>query len=298
MPVGYVLRKGDAKYPYALLRQYSDWGLEAVDIAAPSRRFWADIEVVDAPVEVGIDVGSVKTAPTPGELLSSLPPEDNWQSHARRSLARLQAYFLVTEDPQRRMDAREVDTLSHQVSLVRHILQNDHLRRVLVADEVGLGKTIESGLILREILQQRPEARILYLAPARLVSNVRTEFDRLKLPFRQWTSQEADARLSDPKIIASIHRAVHGENFDRVIATTPWDVIIVDECHHLSAWEQNGGKPSEAYRLVKELIDRQGPEARVILMSGTPHQGHEARFENLLNLLRTPHEQKSNLSGI
>jgi superfamily II DNA or RNA helicase len=297
MPVGYVLQKGDGKYPYALLRQYADWGLEAVDLAAPPRRFWADAEASDSPVEVGVEAGSVRTVPTPAELLSSLPSGDNWQAHARRSLARLQAYFLITEDPQRRMDAREVETLSHQVSLVRHILQNDSLRRVLIADEVGLGKTIESGLILREILQQRPEARILYLAPARLVSNVRVEYDRLKLPFRQWTSQDADARLSDPKIIASIHRAVHGENFGRVVATTPWDVIIVDECHHLSAWEEDGGKPSEAYRLVKELIDRQGTEARVILMSGTPHQGHETRFENLLNLLRAPNEQKANLAG-
>lgn len=195
------------------------------------------------------------------------------------------------------MDAREVDTLSHQVSLARHVLQNENLRRVLIADEVGLGKTVEAGLILRETLQRRPEARVLYLAPARLVSNVRAEFDRLKLPFRQWSAQEADARLTDPKIIASMHKAVHGENFDRVVETAPWDVIIVDECHHLSAWEEDGGKPGEAYRLVKELIDRQGPEARVILMSGTPHQGHETRFENVLNLLRAPDEQKANLTG-
>ncbi|MBX7135831.1 MAG: DEAD/DEAH box helicase [Fimbriimonadaceae bacterium] len=297
MPVGSVIQKADAKHPYALLRQYSDWGLEAVDLAAPPRRFWADTEAAEPPVEVGVEVGAVRSLPTPAELLSSLPSSDNWQAQGRRSLARLQAYFLLAEDPQRRLDAREVDTLSHQVSLVSHILQNENLRRVLIADEVGLGKTVEAGLILREVLQQRPETRVLYLAPARLVSNVRTEFDRLKLPFRQWSAQDADARLTDPKIIASIHRAVHGDNFDRVIATMPWDVIIVDECHHLSAWEQEGGKPSEAYRLVKELIDRQGPEARVILMSGTPHQGHETRFENLLNLLRATSEQKANLSG-
>jgi len=130
-----------------------------------------------------------------------LPAGENWPSHSRRSLARLHAYFLITEDPQRRLDAREVDTLAHQVSLVRHILQDENMRRVLIADEVGLGKTVEAGLLLREILEQRPEARILYLAPARLVSNVRTEFDRLKLPFRQWSAQDADGRLTDPKII-------------------------------------------------------------------------------------------------
>jgi len=297
MPIGYVLQRNDSKYPHALLKQYSDWGLEAVDLVSPPRRFWAEADTADSPVEVGVEISSVRALPTPADLLNNLPAADNWQAHGRRSLARLQAYFLVCEDPQRRMDAREVDTLSHQVSLVHHILQNESLRRVLIADEVGLGKTVEAGLILRELLQQRPEARILYLAPARLVGNVRVEFERLKLPFRQWSAQDADARLTDSKIIASIHRAVHGENFDRITTTIPWDVLIVDECHHLSAWEEDGGKPSEAYRLVKELIDRQGPEARVILMSGTPHQGHETRFENLLNLLRAPNEQKTNLSG-
>jgi len=297
MPIGYVLQKVDGRYPYALLRQYSDWGLEVLDLAAPPRRFWSDSDTADGPVEVGVAISAVKALPTPAQLVSSLPAGENWPSHSRRSLARLHAYFLITEDPQRRLDAREVDTLAHQVSLVRHILQDENMRRVLIADEVGLGKTVEAGLLLREILEQRPEARILYLAPARLVSNVRTEFDRLKLPFRQWSAQDADGRLTDPKIIASIHRAVHGGNFDLVVETMPWDVIVVDECHHLSAWEEDGGKPSGAYRLVKELIDRQGSEARVILMSGTPHQGHETRFENLLSLLRTPSEQKSNLAG-
>src|SRR4051812_29033585 len=125
MPIGYVLQRGDAKYPYALLRQYSDWGLEALDVATPPRRFWSDAETAEGPVEVGVEIGGVKPLPTPAELLTSLPAGDNWQSHGRRSLARLNAYFLLIEDPQRRMDAREVDTLSHQVSLVRHILQND-----------------------------------------------------------------------------------------------------------------------------------------------------------------------------
>lgn len=297
MPVGNVLQKPDSPYSYALLRQYSDWGLEAVDIVGPPRRFWADQDVAEGPVEVGLELSRVRTLPSPAVLLETLAESDNWQAQGRRSLARLQAHFLICEDPQRRMDAREVDTLSHQVSLVRHILQDESLRRVLIADEVGLGKTVEVGLILRELMQQRPEIRVLYLAPARLVSNVRVEFDRLKLPFRQWSAQDGDARLSDSKIIASIHRAVHGENFERVVGTTPWDVLIVDECHHLSAWEQDGGKPSEAYSLVKELIERQGPEGRVILMSGTPHQGHEARFENLLNLLRASNEKKTDIAG-
>jgi len=195
------------------------------------------------------------------------------------------------------MDAREVETLSHQVSLVSHVLRNDSLRRVMIADEVGLGKTVEAGLIIRALLDQRSELRILYLAPARLVSNVLTEFERLRLPFRRWASQGADARLTDHMVVASIHRAVHKGHFDSFTQSKPWDVIVVDECHHLSAWEQDGGKPSQAYKLVQALIDRQGSSGRVILMSGTPHQGHQARFENLLNLLKSAGEEAGMLAG-
>lgn len=200
----------------------------------------------------------------PTELLANLPAEDNWPAQSRRSVGRLQAYFLICEDPQRRLDAREVETLAHQVSLVRHVLENEHLRKVLVADEVGLGKTVEVGLIIKELLELQPSLRVFYLSPARLVNNVRREFERLGLRFRQWTSIEPDARLTtDSRIIASIHRAVHGENFGRVTKTQAWDVLVVDECHHLSAWQAGGEKPREAYKLVRELIQKQSADGRV-----------------------------------
>ena len=60
----------------------------------------------------------------------------------------------------------------------------------------------------------------------------------------------------------------------------------MDECHHLTDWEIGGGNPRENFKLVSDVIGRLDPEARVIFMSGTPHQGHEARFENLLKLLK------------
>jgi SNF2 family DNA or RNA helicase len=297
MPANYLYTKPGSPYSFAFLREHEEWGLKTIDLVGPPRRFWSDQESPDVLVEGGIDLRRVQPLPSPAQLLQDLPANDNWQSHSRRSLARLHAHYLICEDPQRRMDVREVDTLSHQVSLVRHILQSEGLKRVLVADEVGLGKTVEIGLLLKELLTQRPGLRVLYLAPARLVSNVRREFDRLQLPFRQWTAQDGDARLSDPKLIASLHRAVHGNNFDKLLETPPWDILIVDECHHLSAWSSDGSDPSEAYRLVRELVACQPQDARVILMSGTPHQGHATRFENLLRFLRGAHETDEQIAG-
>lgn len=291
-----VMREGQT-LPATVLRQYEEFGFPSVDLVNPPRRFWADRDAPGPAVETQVDARRVSQLTTPSGLLADLPGDDNWPAQTRRSLARLWAHYLVCEDPLRRLDARPVNTLAHQVSLVQHVLETDHLRRVLVADEVGLGKTVEAGLLIQHLLDQSPGLRVLYLAPARLVANVRREFDRLGLHFRQWSATENTAHLSDPLLVASIHRAVHVRNVERVLGTTPWDVLVVDECHHLSDWAAGGGDPREKFRLVRDLISRQQPGARVIFLSGTPHQGHASRFENLLGLLRAPGEPAEALAG-
>ena len=283
--------------PCAVLREQEEWGIRTFDLAFPPRRFWADQESLPPAIEPGVDAARVRRLPTPAELVGVLPEGDTWSAQSKRSLARLFAHYLICEDPQRRLDAREVITLSHQVSLVRHILDHEHLRRVMIADEVGLGKTVEAGLLIQELLATNAGLRVLYLAPARLVNNVGKEFDRLALNFRLWKAGEADARLSDPRIIASIHRAVHGDNFKKIVNTGPWDVIVVDECHHLSDWAAGGGDPVLKFRLIRDLVARQSPESRLLLMSGTPHQGHMHRFDNLLRLLRRDAEAENALTG-
>ena len=176
----------------------------------------------------------------------------------------------------------------HQVSLVQHLAANTNLRKALIGDEVGIGKTIEAGLFLKILFSQHPRMRALYLAPARLVGNVVGEFrDKLDLDARRWTAGiTGDARLeSDRLVVASINKAVFGENLDRVVSSGPWDVLIVDECHHLSDWDPEGGSPNQAFKLVQKLMGRMPSDGRVLFLSGTPHQGSEARFRNLLRLL-------------
>jgi superfamily II DNA or RNA helicase len=294
---GLILQRHGIQWSSAVLHERDEWGLRVVDIVNPPRRVWADETAPCPMVEPGIDAMRLKSCPTPAQLLSALPESDSWPAQTRRSLARLQAWFLLAEDPQRRLDAREVETLAHQVSLVRHILETDRLSRVLIADEVGLGKTVEVGLLLKELLATKVGLRILYLAPARLVSNVRGEFDRLGLHFRQWSANDSDARLSDARIIASIHRAVHGDNTKKILGAPAWDIIVVDECHHLSAWEPGAGDPREAFKLVRDLIEAQPADGRVIFLSGTPHQGNTTRFENLIALLRRDGESEEALAG-
>jgi superfamily II DNA or RNA helicase len=286
----------------AVLRELDDFGIRALDLARAPARFWGD-EGTNLPLLTSsVDARRVTVLPTPAELLV-LPPEagDSWLARSRRSVSSAFAWFLLAEDPQRRLDVRPVVTLAHQASLVRHVLDQANLRRVLIADEVGLGKTIEAALIIGELLEQQPTLRILYLAPARLVGNVMREFRRLELPFRAWASgEEGDARLGgkdgDACVVASIHRAVHPSHIDK-LSRTEWDVIIVDEAHHLSDWAEGGGSPVRKYKLVQELVGHLGPAGRLLLLTGTPHQGHAARFENILRLLKRPGESDEAVRG-
>jgi superfamily II DNA or RNA helicase len=292
-----LARRPASQFPSTVLRVQSEFGFQTVDLVHPPHRL-LPLESSTAPlVEQGVDIRRVEAFPTPAKLLQCLPEGDNWSAQSKRTLAKVSACFLVGEDPQRRLDAREVSTLSHQVSLVRHVLDNEKLRRVLIADEVGLGKTVEVALILKELLERTPQLRILYLAPARLVTNVRREFDRMKMGFRQWSSNDGDARLSDSRIIASIHRAVNARHVKAIVEEQPWDVIVVDECHHLSDWAQGGGDPKEKFKLVRELLQRQSAAGRVLFLSGTPHQGHTSRFENLIGLLRGKTEKADEVAG-
>ena len=170
---GVLVRRPGEPQPLPVLRQYDDWGLISLDLAGPPRRFWADGELPPVPiVDMGIDPNRVEPVATPAALLAMRGGVESWAAMSRRSVARLRAHFLVGEDPQRRLDARQVNTLAHQVSLVRHILESPSLRRVLIADEVGLGKTIEAGLLVQALLSHSPGLRVLYLAPARLVRRV------------------------------------------------------------------------------------------------------------------------------
>lgn len=270
-----------------VIRAQEDFGFKTFDLLAPPRRLLGSDSTLPL-VEAQVDGRRVQPFPTPAVLLQTNPEAESWMSLTQRTMSRLFAAFLVAEDPQRRLDAGKATTLMHQVSLVQHILEHQNLRKVLIADEVGLGKTIEAGLLIKRLVEQRPELRVLYLAPARLVTNVASEFrDKLELDARVWIAgSSSDARVADDKIvIASIHKAVFGDNLQKVVEAGPWDVLIVDECHHLSDWGIDGGKPTQSFKLVDQLVQSMPSSGRLVLMSGTPHQGSVARFKNLLRLL-------------
>jgi superfamily II DNA or RNA helicase len=271
----------------------SAFGFVSYTTVALLDRLYVGLDTAERPPsvmhgEADIDVTHVST-PLDFLIDPSLQLNDAWPTETKKSIRRFEALWLLVEDRFRLLDAAVVEPLAHQASLVEHILSAPDLSRVLIADEVGLGKTVEAGLIIKRLAERSASPiRVLYLTEARLVRNVVDEFEKLGLRPREWSSQRQEARLvpddSDPLVIASMHRAV--VNADLVAASGPWNVIIVDEAHHLTDWSEDGSDPQQRMRLCRRLLrERLVPGGRVILLSGTPHQGSEERFKNLLRLL-------------
>jgi ERCC4-related helicase len=194
-----------------------------------------------------------------------------------------------------------IDLLPHQL-WVCHLALRSWPMRWLIADDVGLGKTIEAGLILWPLLAKNRVRRLLILAPASLVEQwqyrLRTMFDiRVATYVPELDTERSDFWNSASLIAASVHtlRADRNGRHDRLLAAEPWDLVIVDEAHHLNHEEQTG--PTLAYELVERLQERDKVRS-LMFFTGTPHKGKDFNFMALLKLLRPdeiqdPHEPLS-----
>jgi superfamily II DNA or RNA helicase len=171
-----------------------------------------------------------------------------------------------------------IETFWYQVETVRKVLKQFR-GRVLLADEVGLGKTIEAGMVLKEYLLRGMVESVLVLTPASLVGQWREE---LETKFDITCATTHDALLhSDPKrfwsqkrVIASIVQARRAEH-SRSLLDRSFDLVIVDEAHHLR------NRLSQSYKLVDGLNKR-----FLLLLSATPVQNDLTELYNLLTLLK------------
>ena len=172
---------------------------------------------------------------------------------------------------------------------------------LLIADDVGLGKTIEAGLVLTELLLRRRIRRVLVLTPASLRRQWREElWDKFSLRFevvdRQETERlrrrlgmDANPWRSSSRIVASFHYLRQPDVLEHFLSACrtpegsphlPWDLLIVDECHHLMP--SPFGEDSDLCRMLR-LVAPQF-EHRLFL-SATPHNGHTRSFTGLLEML-------------
>lgn len=184
-----------------------------------------------------------------------------------------------------------VQLLPHQL-WVCHKVNRTFPFRWLVADDVGLGKTIEAGLVLMPLVARAQIRRLLVLAPAKLVpqwqKRLRQMFDvRLQVYDRAVDTPTVDFWDTANMVVASVHtlrrEVADGQSEgSRFLSADTWDAVVVDEAHHLHADERTGETLS--FQLLRALEERHKIRS-LLLFTGTPHRGKDFGFFSLLSLL-------------
>ena len=173
---------------------------------------------------------------------------------------------------------RGIVPFEYQVGAVRQVLQKMRGRAIL-ADEVGLGKTIEAGLILMEYIMRGLVRRVLVLCPPSLISQWRGELEsKFGLGFAVsddpgFTSQP-DPWASEDRIIASIDTAKREPHFSQVVSA-PFDMVIVDEAHRCR------NRNTLVWKLVNSVQKKY-----ILLLTATPVQNDLAELFNMITLVR------------
>jgi len=180
-----------------------------------------------------------------------------------------------------------IEWLPHQLFIAAEVASRP-APRVLLADEVGLGKTIEAGLILHRLVMTERVKRVLLIVPESLVHQWLVEMlRRFNLTFAVFDGSRFDSTDSDglnpfeqtQRVLCSQEFLTGDSRVAAAVRSADWDLLLVDEAHHL-AWEE--GAPGEAYRLVEELATA---TPAVLLLTATPEQLGRAGHFGRLRLL-------------
>jgi ATP-dependent helicase HepA len=201
--------------------------------------------------------------------------------------------------------------LPHQVFIANEVASR-HAPRVLLADEVGLGKTIEAGMILHQQLFTGRAARVLVVVPETLVNQWWIEMlRRFNLKFTIFgleqvdglTEEETNPFINEPLVLIGLNHLTDNAVAIAMSLQAEWDMLVVDEAHHLH-W--HNGKPSNDYTVIENLAQR---AKGVLLLTATPEQaGLESHFARLrlldparfhdINAFREEHAQYAALNTL
>jgi superfamily II DNA or RNA helicase len=265
----------------------------------PSRLYWSQLQQLEMRVaEESAPYGEKEEAPpaildfTAGPQIVKVLAEGE-----RLSFGHLMNPAFATE-------ISSIDPLPHQrIAVYDHMLKQPRLR-FLLADDAGAGKTIMSGLYIREMLSRRLLRRILIVPPAGLVGNWRRELLTLfNLPFRIVTGP--DARADNPfqgdsgdRVIVSVDTMASPRVFARLREPTvvPYDLVIFDEAHKLAADRGNDLRirKTDRYCLAEAIAGVQSNNGHwrlgwsahhLLLLTATPHMGKNYPYYAMWRLL-------------
>jgi superfamily II DNA or RNA helicase/DNA-binding XRE family transcriptional regulator len=262
----------------------------------PSPLAWSQISKFD-------EEGSSPTSLAP----SSAPPAIDFTSAPEivRALAEGERLsFGHMFNPAFATEISQIDPLPHQrIAVYEHMLKQSPLR-FLLADDAGAGKTIMSGLYIREMKARRVIKRVLIVAPAGLIGNWQRELATLfSLQFRIISG--ADAKNTNPfigegsdNLIVSVDTLSGPKVFARLreAGVAPYDLVVFDEAHKLSADRGNDFRvrKTDRYRLAEAIAGVGGLDEawtlpwsahHLLLLTATPHQGKDYPYYAIWRLL-------------
>jgi superfamily II DNA or RNA helicase len=162
--------------------------------------------------------------------------------------------------------------------------------RILIADAVGLGKTLEAGVLLAELIRRGKAKRILVVAVKSMLTQFQKElWTRFSIPLVRLDSEglkrirERVPTNHNPfhhydRVIVSVDTLKQNNAFRSHLEASRWDVIVIDEAHNVA----ERGTNSQRSRLAKLLSSR---SSALVMLSATPHDGRATSFASLMNML-------------
>ena len=182
-----------------------------------------------------------------------------------------------------------MDCVDYQLDPARQALARPR-QRILIADTVGLGKTLEAGVLVSELIARGRGRRILVLAVKSMLTQFQKEFwNRFTIPLTRLDSigiQRVRSRIPTnhnpfyyyDKAIISIDTLKQDAEYRTYLEQASWDIIVIDEAHNVA----DRGTASQRNRLARLLARRSDT---LIMLSATPHDGKPRSFASLVNML-------------
>ncbi len=213
--------------------------------------------------------------------------------HVDRLVQTVQGTILAVDrrfSSARSQGNRQVLPLPHQVEAVYGRMLQSPLVRFLLADDPGAGKTIMSGMLIRELRVRGLADRILILVPPLVLTQWQDELqekfgESFRIMNRSSWEGHGNPFNETPRCLASIYWVARPE-VKALVTQAEWDLVIVDEAHKMAAYTQ--GKKiqkvarTQLYRLGEALL----PEApQCLLLTATPHKGDPENFRHLMRLV-------------
>lgn len=201
---------------------------------------------------------------------------------------RLRLAFLF--DPLIAVNTSTVDPLPHQITAVYETMLNRQPLRFLLADDPGAGKTIMTGLLIKELIIRGDVARCLIVAPGSLVEQWQDELDqKFNLQFDILTNEGLQAARTGnwfqehSLCICRLDKLSRSEEIQEKMIAADWDLVVVDEAHKMSAtYFGSEIKYTKRFKLGRKLSEH---TRQLLLLTATPHNGKEQDFHLFLSLI-------------